>query len=571
MVHMAVHITEEDRRAATNVTASGHGHRFEIQLGHLCNNRCVFCSSGQLTQMKIARPVPLEPIVEALEQARAAGATHLTFLGGEPTIHKRFLEALAKAVELGFEHIVIFTNGVMFTHPGFIESVTALGRFEWRISIQGATEEAHVAVTGRDESFRRIVFGMEKLQRDGQLVTTNMCVNERSYRSLPHYPELIQRYGVRQLHVDIVRPESTGERDEEYLRDIMPRYSDMAPYYAEMLDGFEKWNPDFDINVGNMPYCILPEWGSRVHHGGQETVTKSSDSDGLEDSMNKYEWQSSLRTHLPGCADCVFRSRCTGIFRVYLEMYGGDEFQPLTRETLAALDPERRNFVLLVEPLLAPLRADLAANGLPPSWRVHQEVTEDRRRRIELNLLHDGGSLVRLTFVPAGKGKLPVISSAEYDVEAEADINVPLDALNELLGWLHARLASALDPVVRAEDAVERTVRGAVLARGRQRVAAIAGVLQNRFALPGWYLEPLRWPTEAAGQVVARGPAGARVDVCFTLGVRENRSQVGVEFRPDDGTDPSTVRAAVDALIAVLRKAQAPANASADAAAAVAP
>src|SRR4026207_561764 len=127
-------ISAEDRRAATNVTASGAGHRYEIQPGHLCNNRCVFCSSGQLTQMKIARPVPLEPIIEALEEARAAGAVPLTFLGGEPTSHKRFLEILAKAVALGFEHIVIFTNGVMFPHPGFIESVTALGNFEWRIS-----------------------------------------------------------------------------------------------------------------------------------------------------------------------------------------------------------------------------------------------------------------------------------------------------------------------------------------------------------------------------------------------------------------------------------------------------
>ena len=68
------HITEEDRRAATTVTTSGSGHKFEIQLGHLCNNRCVFCSSGQLTAMKIARAVPLEPIIEALEAARAAGA-----------------------------------------------------------------------------------------------------------------------------------------------------------------------------------------------------------------------------------------------------------------------------------------------------------------------------------------------------------------------------------------------------------------------------------------------------------------------------------------------------------------
>ena len=177
--------------------------------------------------------------------------------------------------------------------------MTALGNFEWRISIQGATEEAHVATTGRAESFQRIVHGLGELQRRGQLVTTNMCVNERSYRSLPHYPELLARYGVRQLHVDIVRPESTGERNEAYLRDIMPRYSDMAPYYAEMLAGFERWNPDFDINVGNLPYCILPQWASRIHHGGQETVTKSSDAAGLEDEMNKYEWQASLRTHCP--------------------------------------------------------------------------------------------------------------------------------------------------------------------------------------------------------------------------------------------------------------------------------
>src|SRR4029079_12899018 len=226
------HISDEDRRAATTVTTSGHGHKFEIQLGHLCNNRCVFCSSGQLTAMKIARAVPIEPILEALEAARAAGAWHLTFLGGEPTTHKRFLDALRKAVDLGFEHIVIFTNGVMFPHPGFIDSVTALGNFEWRISIQGATDEAHVAVTGRATSFQRIVYGLGELQRRKQLVTTNMCVNERSYRSLPHYPELLKQYGVRRLHVDIVRPESTGERDEAYLADIMPRYSDMAPYYA---------------------------------------------------------------------------------------------------------------------------------------------------------------------------------------------------------------------------------------------------------------------------------------------------------------------------------------------------
>lgn len=551
------HISAEDRRAATNVTTSGSGHRFEIQLGHLCNNRCVFCSSGQMTAMKIARPVPLEPIVEALEQARAAGATHLTFLGGEPTIHKRFLDALKKAVELGFEHIVIFTNGVMFPHPGFIDSVVALGKFEWRISIQGATDEAHVAVTGRAESFQRIVHGLGELQRRGQLVTTNMCVNERSYRSLPHYPELLKRYGVRQLHVDIVRPESTGERDESYLRDIMPRYSDMAPYYADMLDGFERWNPDFDINVGNLPYCVIPEWASRVHHGGQQTVTKSSDSDGLEDAMNKYEWQASLRTHLPGCAACVFRSRCTGIFRGYLALHGPDEFRPISRDELLARDPERRNFVLLVEPLLAPLRAALAGGSVPDGWRLQQEITEDRRRRVEMVFTHAAGGGVRLTFSAAGRGRLPVLHSTAYDLDADADLAVAPDALAALFEWLRAQLAAAPDApaVTLADDAGERALHASVLLRGRQRVAGIAARLHSRFARPQWRLDALRWPDDGTGELVARGPGGAHVAVRFAVGARGSRSQVGVDFDVNDASDSGGAKAVVEQLVGLLRAA----------------
>jgi MoaA/NifB/PqqE/SkfB family radical SAM enzyme len=552
---LGTYITEEDRRAATTVTTSGSGHRFEIQLGHLCNNRCVFCSSGQLTAMKIARAVPIEPIIEALEAARAAGAKHLTFLGGEPTTHKGFLDALRKAVELGFEHIVIFTNGVMFPHPGFIDSVLALGRFEWRISIQGATDEAHVATTGRADSFRRILHGLGELQRHGQLVTANMCVNERSYRSLPEYPALLARYGVRQLHVDIVRPESTGERDQEYLREIMPRYSDMAPYYDGMLAGFEQSDPDFDVNVGNLPYCILPKWGSRIHHGGQETVTKSADATGLEDAMNKYEWHGSLRTYLPGCDECVFRPRCTGIFRVYLRLHGEDEFRPVTREALRALDPERLNFVLLVEPHLVALRMALAARETPSSWRTERESSEDRRRRIEVVFAHQDGGRASFVLLAPGRGRAPVITSDAYDVDVAVDPGVPADAFAELLSWFHGRLIDGSDgasaPVL-APRAVEQAGGGSMLLRGRQRVTLLAKRVETDFAVSGWHVDPLRWSADAGAVLPVRGPDDACVEVRFTLGARGKRSTVGVEFRSVDASDGSKV--VIEALVNILRE-----------------
>ena len=45
----------------------------EIQLGHMCNNRCVFCVSGQRTAMREALPVAAEPVLEKLREARAQG------------------------------------------------------------------------------------------------------------------------------------------------------------------------------------------------------------------------------------------------------------------------------------------------------------------------------------------------------------------------------------------------------------------------------------------------------------------------------------------------------------------
>lgn len=336
-------VLEALRTEATTVTTSGRGLQFEIQLGHLCNNRCVFCSSGQLTAWKLARPIPVAPILAALEQARAAGARRVTFLGGEPTIHKSFLDSVRRAVELGFEEIVIFTNGVMFPHPGFIERVAALGaRIEWRVSIQGGNEAAHVEVTGRGDSFRRIETGLRLLRVLGQRVTANLCVNERSYRSLPDYPALVAEHGLRQLHVDIARPASTGPRDEATMREILPRYSDMAPYFRTMLERFETCLPGFDVNVGNVPYCVLPEWADRIHHGGEETVTQSCDAEGLEATVDKYEWHFSMRRHTPACEGCVFRARCSGVYAEYLAMHGDGEFRAVSQDGLARIRSRHR-------------------------------------------------------------------------------------------------------------------------------------------------------------------------------------------------------------------------------------
>jgi hypothetical protein len=237
------------------------------------------------------------------------------------------------------------------------------------------------------------------------------------------------------------------------------------------------------------------------------------------------------------------------------------------------MDPERRNFVFLVEPLLSALRAALASGALPPSWHLRQEASEDRRRRIEMIFADQTGATVRFRFAPPGSTGLPIIRTAAYDVDAEADVGAAADALGDLFEWLRAQLATGLEAghaAVLEPDAIDRALHGAVTKRGRQRVAVLAERLRNRFALPGWHLEPLRWPTEGTAELVARGARGDLVEVRFTLGARGGRSQVGVEFRPADTSDRASCKPVIDELVLLLRRAQPAAAAPADAAAALA-
>ncbi|MCB9506235.1 MAG: radical SAM protein [Myxococcales bacterium] len=558
--------TREEVDEASAVVGQMSGHQFELQLGHLCNNRCVFCVSGHLTALGMAKPIDLQPIVDAIDDARAGGATRLVFVGGEPTLHKGFLPALEHASKLGFSEIVIFTNGVKLPQPGFIDACLALGTFTWRISIQGATEEAHVAVTKKARSFQRILEGIRILRDRGQRVTCNMCVNEESYRSLPHYPELVSEYEIKQLHVDIVRPRSAGDTSPEYLRKIMPRYSEMAPYYDAMLRGFDDMDPDFDINVGNLPYCILPQWAHRVHHAGEATITKSAGADGFQLEYDKYESHRAQRTHLPGCDQCALRPSCTGVFHEYLELYGSEEFGPVSLSKLRELDPDMNSFTSLAAPLVRPLWSEPAPGG----WRVAEHFADARSRRIELRFAHQSRRASVTVYVapPIGVGReveLPeaVFTTDRYRVAVAVGGWLPAPELSELLGWVCGRLGSHPDVnVVQPLDEAAVTAAAGedpALGRSRARMLRMVRQLQTVGRFAGWRYGGTRTRVDGSGaDVSVVGPEGMGVTLAIDIAAAEGRSKVDAHFSLNDGTTQEAAAAAVDAIVAALRAAEPP-------------
>ena len=120
----------------------------EIQLGHMCNNRCVFCVSGQRTALREAFPIAAAPVLDKLREARARGIEKVTLLGGEPTLQPDFMDVVRGAVALGFKEIVLFTNGVKTARDAFVgEVLDTGGDITWRLSFQGGTALAHERTT----------------------------------------------------------------------------------------------------------------------------------------------------------------------------------------------------------------------------------------------------------------------------------------------------------------------------------------------------------------------------------------------------------------------------------------
>ena len=356
--------------------AQAQGHQqIEVLLGHFCNDRCVFCVSGKLSAEKNAPPLALEPLLQTISDAREGGASKITLLGGEPTLAPTFVPVLEKAVALEFDEITIFTNGARGFHKEWIENICNIGTFTWRVSIQGSHEEAHDAVTRKKRSFFRLMAMLDELVRLKQNVTANMCISVQNFKSLAGYPELIHRYGIRQFHVDVLRPWSTGLRDDEEIRTMLPRHKDVAPYLDAMMRGFASIKDNIDVSVGNLPYCILPKWSHVIHHGGEPTLTVTTDGAGnMTQSWSKYTHQAADGVFGPDCLDCLFRTFCRGVPVRYHNLFGTDELRPIQTNDLSRTKDRTREFVVVHDALAREIaRRATTHDGM----RV--EVWRDRR------------------------------------------------------------------------------------------------------------------------------------------------------------------------------------------------
>jgi radical SAM protein with 4Fe4S-binding SPASM domain len=95
-----------------------------------------------------ATMMPYDEIRATLTTWRQMGGSKLTILGGEPTLHRRYVDVIRLAGAVGYEHVITTTNGLKPAAKKFRQLEPADLAYV-QVSLDGGSATSHDAVRGR--------------------------------------------------------------------------------------------------------------------------------------------------------------------------------------------------------------------------------------------------------------------------------------------------------------------------------------------------------------------------------------------------------------------------------------
>jgi len=310
----------------------------ELNLGKPCNNRCVFCATGEQSRGVRGWMAPDE-VDRALDQGRREGAEAVSFVGGEPTINGDLPRSVRCARDLGYTRIALCTNGRRLARAPLLESLLDAGLTRVAVSIHSHRAALEDRITGRPGAFDEKLAALALLTaaRDqGRLpdgLSLNTVLHAQNLATLPQLAAYFGRRGLTDIRFNFIRPEVPPDQARRWV----PTFARTTPRVLDLVVRNET-TLGMRLTLADFPLCRLPwevlanghlvrsylgevrdlETQVAMHRPAQQGGTKRFDW--------QHQRQTLLKQHVPPCDECVLRPRCEGIWRGYVDLYGDKEF-----------------------------------------------------------------------------------------------------------------------------------------------------------------------------------------------------------------------------------------------------
>nr|WP_181375060.1 radical SAM protein [Polaromonas sp. W10N]AWD72323.1 radical SAM superfamily enzyme, MoaA/NifB/PqqE/SkfB family [Polaromonas sp. W10N] len=160
----------------------------EFEITGRCQLNCSYCSAAPLGQPD----VPTRRALSLIDEMRQIGVLSLLLSGGEPTLHRSFLE-IASAASHSVSQLVVNTNGIRLSRFGFCEQ---LNKVAPRALVAISLDSADTAVNDHERGTGggQAIAAIENCVALGQPVCISAVLTEASMETASN---LIRRFAPR--------------------------------------------------------------------------------------------------------------------------------------------------------------------------------------------------------------------------------------------------------------------------------------------------------------------------------------------------------------------------------------
>jgi len=296
---------------------------FQIELTSCCNERCIHCYIPHKDKISDMAP---DLFRDVLDQCRDMGLLNLTLSGGEPMLHKNFLEFLRKLKEYDFS-LAILSNLTLLNDDILAEIKTS--RISTvKVSLYSMNPETHDAITKLPGSFYKTRDSILRLIDNDiplQISCPVMKQNKDDYKDVMNWSHE-HKCKCTTDYVMMARYDHTTDNLENRLsldeagKLISDIIENDTAYQAELLAGdFSKCKThicgdDIVCDVGIFSLCMGANGNVYPCAGWQDLVCGNVSETPLREiweSSPKVKYLRSLRmSDFPKCINCGDRDFC---------------------------------------------------------------------------------------------------------------------------------------------------------------------------------------------------------------------------------------------------------------------
>jgi len=286
-----------------------------LNITTMCNARCAFCIVLDVLN-KPEHSMSDEEIFSTLESARAQGATEVGYSGGEPSIHKRIVEVVARAKELGYTRQSMNTNGIRFQDPAFCEAIVAAGLDCIDFSIHGHTDELHDREVDRKGAFKAIRRAAENLRalrgKYSFIMSAATVITRHNHMHLKEIVDSLEEMGFENKRLKYAYEGNLSY--EQVINEVGP-YDEVVPHLLGAIDHLATMRHGFHFT--HVPLCLMGDAAVFSYDFTRQPAILAFKDEVLEGDASRH-----FRQDGDACDACALRHLCTRLDQGYEKYHG---------------------------------------------------------------------------------------------------------------------------------------------------------------------------------------------------------------------------------------------------------